>query len=189
MNVIVQLSAGKGTGMESDRVKFAVRIVHGKNGCESITRSVGFHDQRLVGNPVHEDWSRSERFLEKFESGAAFRCEVPCSTFLCEPGKPNCDFQVIVNESPVEVGEAKEGLYVFNFPRFRPLLDNFDFLIGHCQAEVCEYISEELNGISVPFAFICFGVETMFPKASEQFADVFLVLFEIVRIDEDISSR
>ena len=38
----------------------------------------------------------------------------------------------------------------------------------------------------MPFAFIHFGVETMFPQASEQFADVFLVLFEIVGIDEDV---
>ena len=181
MNVVVQLSAGKGMGMESDRVKFAVQIVHGKNGRESVSRSVSFHDQRLVGNPVHEDWSGSERFLEKFESGVAFQREVPCSTFPCE-----CDFRVIMNESPVEVGEAKEGLYVFNLPRFRPLLDNLNFFLGHCQAKVRQDVSEELNGISVLFAFIRFGVETVFPQASEQFADVFLVLFEIVGIDEDV---
>ena len=38
----------------------------------------------------------------------------------------------------------------------------------------------------MPFAFISFGVETVFPEASEQFADVFLVLFEIVGIDKDV---
>ena len=139
-------------GMESNRMEFTIWIIHGKNGSESVIRSVGFHDQRLVGNPVCEDWSRSEHFLEKFESGVAFRGEVPCSTFSCEPGKRNCDFRVIVDESPVEVGEAKERLYVFNLPRFRPLLDNLNFLIGHCQAKVCQNISEEFNGISVPFA-------------------------------------
>ena len=186
MNVVVQLSTGKGLGMESDRVKFTVRIVHGKDGRESVIRSVGFHDQRLVGNPVREDWSGSERFFEKFTSGAAFLSEVPYSTFPCEPGERNCDFRVIMNESPVEVGEAKERLYVFNLPRFRPLLDNLNFLAGHCQAEVCQDISEEFNKISVPFAFICCGIETMFPEASEQFVDVFLVLFEIVGIDKDI---
>ena len=122
--------------MESNKVKFAVRIVHGKNGRESVVRSVSFHDQRLVGNPVREDWSGSERFLEKFESGVAFRREVPCSTFPCEPSKRNCDFRVIMNESPIEVGEAKEGLYVFNLPRFRPFLDNLNFIVSHCQAKV-----------------------------------------------------
>ena len=85
---------------------------------------------------MREDWSGSERFLEKFESGVAFQCEVLCSTFPCEPSKQNCDFRVIMNESPIEVGEAREGLYVFNLPRFRPFLDNFNFLVGHCQAEV-----------------------------------------------------
>ena len=91
-----------------------------------------------------------------------------------------------MNESPLEVGEAKEGLYVFNLPRFRLLLDNLHFFVGHCQAEVFQDVSKEFNGISVPFAFIRFGVETVFPQASEQFADVFLVLLEIVGIDEDI---
>ena len=91
-----------------------------------------------------------------------------------------------MNESPVEVGEAKERLYVLNLPRFQPLLDNLNSFVGHCQAKVCQDISEELNGISVPFAFICFGIETVFSQASEQFVDVFLVLFEIVGIDKDI---
>ena len=47
-------------------------------------------------------------------------------------------------------------------------------------------MSEELNRISVPCAFIHFGIETMFPEALEQFVDVFLVLFESVGIDKDI---
>ena len=91
-----------------------------------------------------------------------------------------------MNELPIEVGKAKEGLYVFDLLRFRPLLDNLDFLVGHCQAEVHQDISKELNGILVPFAFIHFGIETVFPKVLEQFVDVFLVLFEIVGIDEDV---
>ena len=88
-----------------------------------------------------------------------------------------------MNELPIEVGEAKEGLNIFDLLRFQPLLDNIDFLVSHCQAEVHQDISKELNGILVPFTFICFGVEIVFPKASEQFMDVFLVLFEIVGID------
>ena len=91
-----------------------------------------------------------------------------------------------MSELPIEIGKAKEGLYVFDLPRFRPLLDNLDFFVGHCQAKVRQDISEELNRISVPFAFIFFGVETIFPEASEQFADVFLVLFDIVGIDENV---
>ena len=75
---------------------------------------------------------------------------------------------------------------VLNLPRFWPLLDNLDFFISHCQTEVHQDISEELNRISVPFAFVGFGVETVFPQASEQFADGFLVLFEIVGIDKDV---
>ena len=91
-----------------------------------------------------------------------------------------------MNELPIEVGKAKEGLDVFNLLRFWKLLDITDFLVSHCQAEVHQDISEELNGISLPCIFVCFGIETMFPEASEQFTNVFLVLIEIVRIDEDV---
>ena len=76
-----------------------------------------------------------------------------------------------MNEPPIEVGKAKEGLNIFDLPRFQPLLDNLDFLVSHCQAEACQDTSEELNGISVPFAFICFGVGTMFPEVLEQFGN------------------
>ena len=91
-----------------------------------------------------------------------------------------------MNELPIKVGKAKERLNVFNLLRFQPLLDDLNFPVHHCQAKVRQDVSKELNGIPVPFAFICFGVETVFPKASEQFMDVFLVLFEIVGIDKGI---
>ena len=91
-----------------------------------------------------------------------------------------------MNEPPVEVGEAKGGLNVFNLLRFQPLLDNLEFFVGHCQTEICQDISKELNGISVPFTFIRFSIETMLPEVSEQFVDVFLVLFEIVGVDKDV---
>ena len=86
MNLVLQLSTRKGSQVESDGMKFAIQVVHEKNGHECIIQSVGFHNQGLVGNPVCEDWSGSEHFLEKFESGTAFWGEVPCSTFLCESG-------------------------------------------------------------------------------------------------------
>ena len=116
----------------------------------------------------------------------AFLCKIPCCTFPCELGEQNCDLQVVMNELPIEFGEGKEGLNVFDLPRFHPLLDNFDFFIGHCQAKVCQDISKEFYGISVPFTFIGFSEETVFPEVSEQFADVFLMLFEIVGIDKDV---
>ena len=52
INVIVQLSTRKGSGMESDRMKFTIQVVHGKNGHKSVIRSIVFHNQRVVGNPV-----------------------------------------------------------------------------------------------------------------------------------------
>ena len=72
--------------MESDRVKFAVQVIHGKVSCESVIQSISFYNQRLVGHSVHEDWSGSECFFEKFKSGVAFQSEIPRSTSPCESG-------------------------------------------------------------------------------------------------------
>ena len=81
MNIIVQLSTRKGMWVESDRMEFSIWSVYGKNGYKCIIWSISFHNQRLVRNPVCEDWSGSECFLENFESRMAFLGEIPCSTF------------------------------------------------------------------------------------------------------------
>ena len=94
-----------------------------------------------------------------------------------------------LTEPTIEVGEAEEGLNVFDLLRFQPFLDNFDLFISHCQAKVHQDISEEFHIILLPFSFISFGIETMFPEALEKFTDVLLVLFEIVRIDKDVIER
>ena len=43
----------------------------------------------------------------------------------------NYYIQVALNEPAIEVGEAKEGLNVLNFPWFRPVKNCLDFVLGH----------------------------------------------------------
>jgi hypothetical protein len=61
----------------------------------------------------------------------------------------------------VEVGEAEEGLNIFNLPGFGPIPNCLDFLLGHRKSFGREHIAEELHRILVPFAFIGFGIETV----------------------------
>ena len=34
----------------------------------------------------------------------------------------------------IEIGETKEGLYIANLPRFRPVLDRLDLLSAHLES-------------------------------------------------------
>ena len=42
----------------------------------------------------------------------------------------NHDFRISVNEAMVEVGKAKERLSILDFPWYRPILDDLDFVWG-----------------------------------------------------------
>ena len=73
-----------------------------------------------------------------------------------EAGERDSDVQVVVDEATIEISETEEGLNVFNLPRLRPFANDFDFVVGHCQAFSFQDIAEEFYRILVPFAFIGF---------------------------------
>ena len=39
--------------------------------------------------------------------------------------------RVVRDETPVEISEAQERLYIFNLSRFRPILNDLDFISCH----------------------------------------------------------
>ena len=44
--------------------------------------------------------------------------EVPSSTFMSEVGEWDSDFGVFQNKTPIEIGEAQEGLDIFDLLGF-----------------------------------------------------------------------
>ena len=71
----------------------------------------------------------------------AFFGEVPGSTFTSETGQWNGDFGVFRNETPVEIGEAQEGLDVFDLLGFGPILNDLDLVGGHSEVARGKYIA------------------------------------------------
>ena len=59
-----------------------------------------------------QDRCSGEGFLQQHESGVALIREVPSSTFMSEVGEWDSDFRVFQNKTPIEIGEAQEGLDV-----------------------------------------------------------------------------
>ena len=49
-------------------------------------------------------------------------------------GEQNGDFGVFQNKMPIKIGEAQEGLDVFNHSGFGPISNDLDFVGGHSEA-------------------------------------------------------
>ena len=73
---------------------------------------------------------------------------------------------------------------VLDFTWFQPILDNLDFIGGHCQAVGREHVSKVFTGSDVKFAFVCTGEEAISVEAVKYFPDVSFVLGKVIGIDQ-----
>ena len=83
---------------------------------------------------MREDRGGCKGHLECFECLSTLGGEIPGGAFLGELCEGNCDIRVAVNESTIEIGEAKEGLYIANLPRLGPVLNHLDLLLAHLES-------------------------------------------------------
>jgi hypothetical protein len=161
VHIIIEFGTGKSSGMKCDWVKFTGSVKRWQDSTEGIVRGVGLHDQRLVRDPMRQNWGQSESLIEKLEELSALFGKSPRDTFPGKPSEGNCYVRVIVNETTVEIGETEEGLNIFDLPRFGPIPNRLEFIFGHRKSFGREHIAKELHRISVSFAIISFGIETV----------------------------
>ena len=107
---------------ESERMDFAVGSDNGKNCAEGVVGSISFHNKLSIRDPMSKNRSSSKSAFKSFKGSAAIISEGPFDILAREAHKRKDDVRVIANESPVEVSETKEGLYLFDFPGLRPVL-------------------------------------------------------------------
>ena len=88
-----------------------------------------------------------------------------------------------MDEMPIEVHEAEEGLDVLNLMGLGPILDGFNFLQGHGQSGRREDITEVLHSVGMEFALLRVGVESVSVQLSEDLSDVLLMGSLILRVD------
>src|SRR4029077_20375091 len=79
-----------------------------------IVGHIGFNYDRGIRYPMGEDWGGGEGNLEVVECGAAIISENPRNTLAGKPGQQDHNFGVFVDEMPVEVSEAEEGLNILD---------------------------------------------------------------------------
>ena len=58
-----------------------------------------------------------------------------------EVGEWNSDVGVVQDETPVEISKTQERLYIFNLLRFRPILNDLDFIGCHGESTQREDIT------------------------------------------------
>ena len=80
-----------------------------------------------------KDQSCGESLFKCFKGEMALIGEMPRGTLVGKTCKLNCDFGISVNEVTVEVGKAEERLNILDFLGYGPILDDLDFVWGHCE--------------------------------------------------------
>src|SRR6266481_9923849 len=81
--------------------------------------------------------------------------KVPYSTLVGETHKRNGEFGISANEVTVKVCETEEGLSVFDFLWFRPILNDLNFVGSHCESFRRQHISEVFTGSDMELTFVC----------------------------------
>ena len=80
----------------------------------------------------------------------------------------------------IEICESKEGLHIFDFSWFQPILDDFDLVFGHSEAIGRENVSEVFDGVYMEKAFVSASVQVVLPELLEYVSNMFSVLVEVV---------
>ena len=92
-----------------------------------------------------KDQRHRERLLECFKGFSAAVREVPWDVFPSKPSKQKNNFGIIMNETPIEIGESEITLDLLDVFGHRPLNDCLDFLGIHSNFSLGYYHTEVLN--------------------------------------------
>jgi hypothetical protein len=80
---------------------------------------------------VTSEGNFNKSIFEEVEGVTGLFGKVEGDAFVREAGKRDDDVGIVVDESMVEIGEAEEGLDVFDFPWLRPVTDGLDLVGSH----------------------------------------------------------
>ena len=84
MYVIVQLCHSKSARVKDNWMNSIIFINNREDCSKSIVQGIYFHNELSIRNPMSEDQSRSECFLERVESISTERVELPKNVFSGE---------------------------------------------------------------------------------------------------------
>src|SRR5258708_27393250 len=90
-----------------------------------------------------------------------FRTKMPGGGLFAEVVQREGCFRVVMDEPPIEVGEAKESLYILDLPWFGPILDR-GYQVFHC--------------VHVELALLKVSIQSRCAQAMQDFTDMVLMV-------------
>jgi hypothetical protein len=186
MSVVIQLRGPEGPWVKRNWMEKSIFGGSGQNCCDSVVGSVSFNSELRIWGKFGKDRGRGERGLEGLEGRAAFRIEVPWDILPSKPIEWSSDPRIILNKSAIEVGKSQEWLDIFDFARFRPISYSFDLGRIHSDSSGSYQESQVFHGSPMELAFLSFGVKLMTSKASQDFADLLLMRFQVIGVNQDV---
>jgi hypothetical protein len=135
---------------------------------------------------LNKDGRRGEGLLQGIEGGLAFLGPGSRRGLVSELCEGYRDIQVVWDETTIEVGKAKERLYVLHFSGHRPLEDGLDLVQGHTKTFGGEHKAKILNRILVELAFVRLDVQAVLSESAKDFFYVLPVRGKVVGEDEDV---
>ena len=108
VGVIIEFQGTEGVGMESHGVDFTGISLDGEDGTQSMIGSIGFYDDRFIGNPMGQDRCRGEGGFQGLEGFLGSIGKVPWNTLAGQPGKWNHNVRIIGNEVAVKISKAEK---------------------------------------------------------------------------------
>lgn len=82
IGVTVKLSEVEDIGIKDYWVNFIIQSHDGQYSNKSIIKSICFHDELSIGDPVCQNGSRSKQFLQDVKSFMIEGVEIPRNVFL-----------------------------------------------------------------------------------------------------------
>ena len=83
----------------------------------------------------------------------------------------------------IEISKTQEGLYIFNFLWFRPILNDLDFSGTHLESLRSDDMTEVFNGFRMETTFLTISIKTMFSELSEDFGNMSIMVVLVSRKD------
>jgi hypothetical protein len=139
-----------------------------------------------IWRKLGKDRGGGKHGLEGLKGRAAFRIKVPQDILPGQPIEWSSDSRIILNKLVIEVSKSQEWLDIFDFARFWPISYSFDFGRIHSDSSGSYQESQVFYGSPVEFALLSFGVKLMTLKASQNFADLLLMRFQVIGVDQDV---
>jgi len=157
-----------------------------ENSARCVFRGIGGNGKRCREVGEVENWFQQKEGFESVERGLAGGSPIPLEILFCEVDEGMSDIGVVRDESSVEVGEAKEEVYILDFSWGWPFGNSVKFDGIHSELAGFDNHSEVFYLVCGKLAFLKFEVQVKFSHSLEDTLSAFLVSSGVGGEDEEV---